>query len=85
MFSEQYERFGFAPFGTQLTATYKNPQDTQRQQAQNTAAGRNPLGQIPGVSADRAWKYSTGDPRVRSRSSTPASAGRRSRSASASR
>jgi hypothetical protein len=65
VFSEQYERFGFAPFGTQLTATYKNPQDTQRQQAQNTAAGRNPLGQIPGVSADRAWKRSIGDPRVR--------------------
>jgi hypothetical protein len=65
VFSEQYERFGFAPFATQLTATYKNPQDTARQQAQNTAAGRNPLGQIPGVSADRAWKRSTGDPRVR--------------------
>ena len=32
--------------------------------AQNTAAGRNPLGQVPGVSADRAWKYSTGDPSV---------------------
>ncbi|MEA2457911.1 MAG: hypothetical protein QOC95_883, partial [Thermoleophilaceae bacterium] len=65
VFSEQYERFGFAPFGTQFTATYKNPQDTARQQAQNTVAGRNPLGQIPGVSADRAWKRSTGDPRVR--------------------
>jgi hypothetical protein len=64
VFSEQYERFGFAPFQTQLTATYKNPQDTARQQAQNQAAGRNPLGQIPGVSADRAWKRSTGDPRV---------------------
>jgi hypothetical protein len=65
VFSEQYERFGFAPFQTQLTAIYKNPQDTQRQQAQNQAAGRNPLGQIPGVSADRAWKRSTGDTRVR--------------------
>ncbi|MEA2439043.1 MAG: hypothetical protein QOH76_467 [Thermoleophilaceae bacterium] len=65
VFSEQYERFGFAPFTTQLTATYKNPQDTGRQQQQNLAAGRNPLGQIPGVSADRAWKRSTGDPRVR--------------------
>jgi hypothetical protein len=65
VFSEQYERFGFAPFGTQFTATYKNPQDTARQQAQNTAANRNPLGQIPGVSADRAWKRSTGDPRVK--------------------
>ncbi|MEA2422243.1 MAG: hypothetical protein QOF55_1342 [Thermoleophilaceae bacterium] len=65
VFSEQYERFGFAPFATQLSATYKNPQDTARQQAQNTAAGRNPLGQIPGVSADRAWKRSIGDPRVR--------------------
>src|SRR4051812_42602720 len=64
VFSEQYERFGFAPFGTQLTATYKNPQDTARQQQQNLAAGRNPLGQIPGVSADRAWKRSIGDPRV---------------------
>ena len=28
--------------------------------AQNTLAGRIPLGQVPGVSADRAWKYSTG-------------------------
>jgi Subtilase family len=65
VFGEQYERFGFAPFQTQLTATYKNPQDTARQQAQNQAAGRNPLGQIPGVSADRAWKRSTGDPRVK--------------------
>jgi hypothetical protein len=65
VFSEGYERFGFAPSGTQLTATYKNPQGTERQQAQNLAAGRNPLGQIPGVSADRAWKRSTGDPRVK--------------------
>jgi subtilase family protein len=65
VFSEQYERFGFAPFATQLTATYKNPGGTQREQQQNLAAGRNPLGQIPGVSADRAWKRSTGDPRVR--------------------
>ena len=28
-----------------------------RQVAQNIAAGRNPLGQVSGVSADRAWKY----------------------------
>ena len=39
--------------------------------AQNTAAGRNPLGQVSGVSADRAWKYfgqagstMVGDPNV---------------------
>ncbi len=64
VFSEEYERFGFAPSSTQLSATYKNPAATERQQAQNTAAGRNPLGQIPGVSADRAWKRSIGVPAV---------------------
>ncbi len=65
VFDEEYERFGFAPDASENTALYKNPLDTARQQAQNTKAGRNPLGQIPGVSADRAWKRSTGDPRVK--------------------
>ena len=65
VFAEDYERFGFAPSSTQLSATYKNPADTTRQQQQNTLAGRDPLGQIPGVSADRAWKRSIGRPDVR--------------------
>jgi Subtilase family len=65
VFSEDYERFGFAPSSTQNTATYKNPAQTPRQQLQNTLAGRTPLGQIPGVSADRAWKRSIGRPDVR--------------------
>jgi hypothetical protein len=64
VFDEQFELFGFGPQATQLTARYANPADTARQQAQNTKAGRNPLAQIPGVSADRAWKRSTGDPDV---------------------
>jgi hypothetical protein len=65
-FGEQYERFGFAPNGSQTSALYHNPTDphVQRFMGQNTGAGRNPLGQVPGVSADRAWKYSTGDPSV---------------------
>src|SRR6185436_15836382 len=65
-FGQQYERFGFAPNGSQATALYHDPLDAhvQRYSAQNTLAGRNPLGQVPGVSADRAWKYSTGDPSV---------------------
>ena len=65
VFDEEYERFGFAPDASENTALYKNPLDTARQQEQNTKAGRNPLGQIPGVSADRAWKRSTGRPDVR--------------------
>ena len=65
VFDEEYERFGFAPNASENTALYKNPLDTARQQEQNTKAGRNPLGQIPGVSADRAWKRSTGRPDVR--------------------
>ncbi len=66
VFDQQIERFGFAPNGSQLTALYGNPTDphTQRLSAQNTAAGRNPLGQLSGVSADRAWKYSIGSPSV---------------------
>jgi len=66
VFNEQYERFGFAPNGSQNSALYHNPTDShvQRLSAQNTLAGRNPLGQVPGVSADRAWKYSTGRPGV---------------------
>jgi hypothetical protein len=65
-FGQQYERFGFAPNGSQATALYHNPLDphVMRLSAQNTAAGRNPLGQVPGVSADRAWKYSTGSASV---------------------
>ena len=66
VFNQDYERFGFAPSGTQNTATYKNPQDVGRLMQQNTLAGRNPLGQVPGLSADRAWKRSIGDPRVQS-------------------
>jgi hypothetical protein len=66
VFEEQYERFGFAPNGSQASALYHDPSDphVQRYQGQNTTAGRNPLGQVPGVSADRAWKYSTGAPSV---------------------
>jgi uncharacterized repeat protein (TIGR01451 family) len=65
VFDEDYERFGFAPDGSQNTALYSSTNaHTQRLQAQNVAAGRNPLGQVPGVSADRAWKYSIGDPDV---------------------
>src|SRR5215207_10097996 len=61
-FDQQFERFGFAPNGSQLTALYHNPLDphVQRLSAQNTLAGRNPLGQLAGVSADRAWKRSKG-------------------------
>ena len=66
VFGQQYQRFGFAPNGSQTSAIYHNPTDphVQRFMGQNTLAGRNPIGQIPGVSADRAWKYSTGDPSV---------------------
>jgi hypothetical protein len=62
-FDEQYERFGFAPNASQATATYHNPFDphVQRLSGQNLLAGRFAFGQVPGVSADRAWKYSTGD------------------------
>jgi Subtilase family/FG-GAP-like repeat len=62
VFGQEIERFGFAPNGSQLSALYHNPTDphTQRLSAQNTLAARNPLGQVAGVSADRAWKYSTG-------------------------
>ena len=64
VYDEELERFGFAPQATQNTALYKNPQDVARQRAQNEAAGRNSLGQLSGVSADRAWKRSTGRPDV---------------------
>jgi subtilase family protein/VCBS repeat protein len=66
VFDEQFPRFGFAPNGSHASALFHNPTDphVQRFMAQNTAAGRNPLGQVPGVSADRAWKYSTGLPSV---------------------
>ena len=65
-FGQQYERFGFAPNGSQATALYHDPADAhvQRHMGQNTLAGRVALGQVPGVSADRAWKYSTGAPSV---------------------
>ena len=56
VFEEQFNLFGFAPSGTQLSAIYKNTDPVQRQVQQNTLAGRNPVGQVPGVSADRAWK-----------------------------
>ncbi|HMC06802.1 MAG TPA: S8 family serine peptidase, partial [Solirubrobacterales bacterium] len=66
VFGEEYARFGFAPASAQNTATYHNLTDphTQRLMAQNTLAGRTPAGQVSGVSADRAWKYSPGDPEV---------------------
>ena len=64
VFDQEIERFGFAPSSSQFTAIYKNPGATARQQQQNTLAGRNPLGQVSGVSADRAWKLSTGRPDV---------------------
>jgi hypothetical protein len=66
VFDEQYQRFGFAPNGSQFSALYHNPLDAhvQRMSAQNITAGRNSLGQVPGVSADRAWKYSIGSPSV---------------------
>ena len=65
-FGQEYERFGFAPNGSQATALYHDPLNShvQRMSAQNTLAGRNPLGQVPGVSADRAWKYSAGSASV---------------------
>jgi Subtilase family len=66
VFEEELERFGFAPNSSQGTATYKPPFDAHvtRLQAQNTTAGRSPLGQLSGVSADRAWKRSIGRPDV---------------------
>ncbi len=57
VFDEQFERFGFAPEGSENTALYNPAAAPARQVAQNTAALRNPLGQVSGVSADRAWKY----------------------------
>ena len=67
VFDQAIARFGFAPASSQHTATYKNPADphVQRLMGQNALAGRNPLGQVAGVSADRAWKYTPGDPAVR--------------------
>ncbi|HEX2085630.1 MAG TPA: S8 family serine peptidase, partial [Solirubrobacteraceae bacterium] len=66
VFDQEFERFGFAPKATENTATYKNPADPHvaRLVQQNTLAGRNPLGQVSGVSADRAWKFSIGLPSV---------------------
>jgi hypothetical protein len=62
VFDQEIERFGFAPSSSQFSATYKNPGDAHvaRLMQQNTLAGRNPLGQVSGVSADRAWKLSAG-------------------------
>jgi subtilase family protein len=66
VFDEQYERFGFAPNSSENTAVYHNPLDphVMRMSAQNMLAGRNTLGQVPGTSTDRAWKYSTGSASV---------------------
>src|SRR3954451_2215984 len=66
VFDQQYERFGFAPHGSHTTGLDHNPSDSHVQgyMVQTTTVARNPLGQVPGVSADRAWKYSTGDPSV---------------------
>ncbi len=57
IFDNQYARFGFAPNASQLTALYNPLAAPARQTAQNLLAGRNPFGQVAGVSADRAWKY----------------------------
>jgi subtilase family protein/VCBS repeat protein len=67
VFDEQTARFGFAPAATQNTATYLNDSSpaTQEIEQQNVAAGRNRTGQASGVSADRAWKFTPGDPRVK--------------------
>jgi hypothetical protein len=67
-FDQQFERFGFASKHSENSAVY-SPETTsdphiQRLMQQNTLALRNPVGQVSGVSADRAWKYSTGDPDV---------------------
>ena len=69
VFDEQTHLFGFSPTGTP-TATYKNcapvlntctGAHTQRLVDQNVAAGGGRgIGQVSGVSADRAWKRSTG-------------------------
>jgi len=67
VFDEQTQRFGFAPQASQNTATYLNDSSpaTQEIEQQNLAAGRNRTGQASGVSADRAWKFTAGDPRVK--------------------
>lgn len=57
IFDNQWARFGFAPNASQLTALYNPLALPARQSAQNLLAGRNPLAQVSGVSADRAWKY----------------------------
>ena len=66
-FGQQYERFGFAPNGSQATALYHNPHRPARaalHRRRTRSRAAIPLGQVPGVSADRAWKYSTGAPSV---------------------
>jgi Subtilase family/FG-GAP-like repeat len=67
VFGQQTQRFGFAPAATQNTAVYGNDSSpaTKRIEQQNVQAGRNPIGQASGVSADRAWKFTPGDPRVK--------------------
>ncbi|HEX8065841.1 MAG TPA: FG-GAP-like repeat-containing protein [Thermoleophilaceae bacterium] len=67
VFDQALARFGFAPKATENDATYKNPTDPHvvRLSQQNTLAGRNAFGQVAGVSADRAWKHTPGDPSVR--------------------
>ena len=64
VFDQEFARFGFAPAATDESATYKNGTAPPRAVEQNTRAGRNPTGQLSGVSADRAWQLSIGDPRV---------------------
>jgi hypothetical protein len=51
VWSEQHNLFGFPPASTEATATYHDP----------ARAGQ---GQISGVSADRAWKITTGDDEI---------------------
>ena len=67
VFEQTIARFGFAPKSSENTATYKAPFDASvtRLMQQNTLALRNPFGQVSGVSADRAWKRTPGDPSVR--------------------
>jgi hypothetical protein len=54
VFAEQWKLFGFAPDATEETALYRDPA--------HLAAGQ--LSQVSGVSADLAWKTTTGRPDV---------------------
>ncbi len=55
VYDEQNRLFGFAPDSTKLTAIYRDPGHPPTQLGQ---------GQVSGVSADLAWKLSTGDQSV---------------------